>query len=302
MAVKRSMNRTIHSFSAWRQCGIHCVSLGVLLCLAPISGSQTLYPSASGDMLMYQSAGASQVVEKVRAGAPGVMFEIFVKPGDTVAKGQILGYTDLESTKLQLDVAKAVLESKANVEAAQGQAEAWSVTRQETEDSFRRRKLEKTRLEWATAMEKMYRGTYEVQMDAEKIQLIQYEYWKDQYEKRFFRAPVEGVVSEVLADVGKQVAIAAHVFTIRNDQVFSIPVTIPSEVARTAESGGSVPVRPANSKASTRALVDSVSNNPAKAGDKIIRLLVPVADFPAAMRTKLIGMKFEVLFPLASTR
>ena len=50
-----------------------------------------------------------------------------------------------------------------------------------------------------------------------------------------------------------------------------------------------------------RALVDSVSNNPAKAGDKIIRLLVPVADFPAAMRAKLVGMKFEVLFPLVST-
>ena len=150
-------------------------------------------------------------------------------------------------------------------------------------------------------MEKMYRGTYEVQMDAEKTQLIQYDYWKDQYDKRFFRAPVDGVVSEVLADIGKQVAVAAHVFTIRNDQALAIPVTIPAEVARAAESGGSVPVRPANSKASTRALVDSVTNNPAKAGDKIIRLLVPVADFPSAMRAKLVGMKFEVLFPLAST-
>jgi len=251
---------------------------------------------------MYQSAGASQVVEKVRAGAPGVMVGIFVKPGDSVVKGQILGHTDLDSTKLQLDVTKAVFESKSNVEAAQGQAEAWSVTRQETEDAFRRRKLEKTRLEWATAMEKMYRGTYEVQMDAEKTQLIQYEYWKAQYEKRFFLAPVDGVVSEVLADVGKNVGIATHVFTIRNDKVFSIPVTIPAEVARVAESGGSVPVRPANGKTSAYALVDSVSDNPLKAGHKIIRLLVPVADFPVTMRTKLIGMKFEVLFPLASTR
>lgn len=251
---------------------------------------------------MYQSSGASQVVEKVRASAPGVMVGIFVKPGDAVVKGQLLGHTDLDAIKLQYDLAKAVLESKSNVEAAQGQSEAWAVTRQETEEAARRRKVEKTRLEWATAMEKMYRGTYEVQLDAEKTQLIQYEYWKGQYENRFFRAPVDGVVSEVLVDVGKNVGIATHVFTIRNDQVFSIPVTIPEEVARGAESGAFVPVRPANGKASAHAMVDKVSDNPAKAGDKIIRLLVPVADFPASMRTKLVGMKFEVLFPLASTQ
>lgn len=250
---------------------------------------------------MYQSAVANQVVEKVRASAPGVMVEIFVKPGDVVTKGQILGHTDLDAIKLQYDLAKAVFDSKSNVEAAQGQAEAWSVTRQETEDAIRRRKVEKTRLKWATAMEKMYHSTYEIQLDAEKTQFIQYEYCKEQYEKRFLRAPVDGVVSEVLTDIGKSVGIATHVFTIRNDQMFSITVTIPEKAARTAESSESVPVRPANGKTSAYALVDSVSDNPAKVGDKIIRLLVPVADFPASMRSKLLGMKFEVLFPLAKT-
>jgi multidrug efflux pump subunit AcrA (membrane-fusion protein) len=295
------MKRTIHSFGTWQQCGICCAFFGFLVFLNQTAVSQTLRSSASGDMVIYQSAGASRVVEKVRTGAAGVMVEIFVKPGDTVVKGQILGHTELDATKLQMDLAKAALDAKANVEAAQAQAEAWSVTRLETEDATRRRKMEKTRLEWALAMEKMYHGTYEVQLDAEKYQLIQYEYWKDQYEKRFFRAPVDGVVSEVLADPGKSVGIASHVFTIRNDSVFSIPVTIPAEIARTAESGGTIPVRPADGKPSTHAHVESVSDNPAKVGDKIIRLLVPVADFPAAMRAKLVGMKFEVLFPLAST-
>lgn len=295
------MNRTIRSFSRWRQFGTFCAIFGFLAALTQVSGAQTILPTATGDMLLFQSAGASQVVEKVRASAPGVMVGIFVKYGDVVTKGQILGHTELDAIKLQYDLAKAVLVSKSNVEAAQGQAEAWSVTREETEEAIRQRKMEKTRLEWATAMEKMYRGSYEAQLDAEKTQLIQYEYWKGQYEKRFFSAPVDGVVSEVLADIGQSVGIATHVFTIRNDKMFSIPVTIPEEIAQTAESGRSVPVRPANGKASTYALVDSVSDNPTKLGDKIIRLLVPVADFPAPMRTKLIGTKFEVLFPLAST-
>ena len=34
------------------------------------------------------------------------------------------------------------------------------------------------------------------------------------YEKRFFRAPVDGIVTEVLVEVGKPVTIATHVFTI----------------------------------------------------------------------------------------
>lgn len=122
---------------------------------------------------------------------------------------------------------------------------------------------------------------------------------RELYEKRFFLAPVDGVVSEVLTDIGKNVGIATHVFTIRNEKMFSIPVSIPEEVALGAEYGGPVPVRPASGKTSAHAMVDKVSDNPARAGDKIIRLLVPVADFPASMRTKLVGMKFEVLLPLA---
>ena len=46
------------------------------------------------------------------------------------------------------------------------------------------------------------------------------------YEKRFFRAPVDGIVTEVLVEVGKPVTIATHVFTIRNDDTFNIPVTV----------------------------------------------------------------------------
>lgn len=252
--------------------------------------------------MVFESAGASRVVEKVRSESQGVMVGLFVKPGDVVVKGQILGHTELDTTKLQLDLAKSALDAKANVEAAKGQAEAWSVAREETEEAVRRHKSEKTRLEWAAAMEKMYRGTYEVQLEAEKTQLIQYEYWKSQYEKRFFRAPVDGVVSEVLVELGKSVNIATHVFTITNDSVFAIPVSVPADIVKTPESGDMLPVKPANGKSTdaTQAQVDSVADNPRKAGDKIIRLLVPVKEFSASLRTKLIGVKFEVLLPLAS--
>ncbi|MEX1115985.1 MAG: hypothetical protein WEB53_12095 [Akkermansiaceae bacterium] len=93
---------------------------------------------------MFESSAAARVVEKVRAAAPGVVVEIFVKPGETVQKDQILGHTELDATKLQLDLAKRLRDTKANVESSLNQAEAWTVTRvrpvqKSSGCSFRRR-------------------------------------------------------------------------------------------------------------------------------------------------------------------
>ncbi len=248
-------------------------------------------------MLMCESAAASRVVEKVRSTAQGILVENYVKVGDRVSKGQLLGHTELDATKLQLDIARHTMESKANIESARNQAEAWTVAREEAEEGVRRRKVEKTRLEWAIAMERMYQGNLEAQVDAENLQRIQYEYWKQQYEKRFFRAPIDGVVSEVIVEVGKPVNYATHLFTIRDEESFSIPVTVPAELAAAAVSQKELPVRTRDGKSVSHAQVQSVADDPRNAGGKILKLLVRAADFPTALRAKLIGMKFDVLLP-----
>lgn len=259
--------------------------------------AQIPFPTPSGEQLLCESAAASRVVEKVRSEVQGVMMQTYVKVGDAVKKGQLLGHAELDATKLQLDLAQHTMEAKANVDSARSQAEAWEVTREETAEAVRRREVQRSRLAWATAMEKMYRGTYEVQLEAESQQRIQYEYWKKQYDKRFFRAPVEGVVSEIMVEVGKPMTYATHLFTIRNEDTFCIPVTVPAELADAAASRTSIPVRSQVGKSVSRALVDSVADDPRNAGGKILRLLVRATDFPAALRSKLMGMKFDVLLP-----
>lgn len=248
-------------------------------------------------MLMCESAAASRVVEKVRSAVQGIIVENYVKVGDLVTKGQLLGHTELDATKLQLDLARHTMEATANVEATKKQAEAWSIAREETEEGVRRRKLEKSRLDWAIAMEGMYRGNFEAQLEAENLQRIQYEYWKQQYEKRFFRAPVDGVVSEVIVEVGKPVNYATHVFTIRDEESFSIPVSVPAELAASAVSQKELPVRTSDGKSVSHAHIHSVTDDPRNEGGKILKLLVKAKDFPAALRTKLMGMKFDVLLP-----
>jgi len=259
--------------------------------------AQAPYQTQTGETLLCESTAAARSADKVRSPVQGVMFAVFVKPGDVVRKGQLLGHLELDATKLQLDLSKQALDSKSDIEAAEGHAEAWRISREETEEAVRRRKMEKSRLGWAIAMEKMYRGTYEMQLDLEKTQEIQYEYWKSQYEKRFFRAPMDGTVTEVIVDVGKPVALAGHVFTINNNNSYVLPVSIPSQIAESAVPNKSIPVRSAVGKAVSHAIVDSVIDDPGSPGKKIVKLLIKAEDFPATLRPKLKGMKFDVLMP-----
>ncbi len=259
--------------------------------------AQSIYQTEPGEKLLFKSTGAVRISEKIRAAAPGVMTEIFVKSGDVVKKGDLLGHTELDATRLQLALAKRALDSKANVDAAEGQAEAWTVTREETEEQVEKRKAEKTRLAWAVAMEKMYRANYEIQLETENVQQIQYDYWKDQYEKRFMKAPVDGIVSEIVLEVGKNVNFASHVFTISDENTFSVPVIVPAPLAATISPSDKLPIRSSDGKSVTRALVDSIIDDPRSVGGKIIRLLVRASDFPAALRPNLKGMKFDVLLP-----
>jgi multidrug efflux pump subunit AcrA (membrane-fusion protein) len=281
----------------------HSLLAAALTCILANSGiAQTSYQTRSGEMLLFESSAASQVLEKIRSKAPGVIVALHVQPGDVVAKGQILGHLELDAAKLQLDLAQTTLDNKSNVEAALGQAKAWAIAREETAELVRRRQAEKSRLAWATAMEKVHQANYEGQLEAEKVQAIQLAYAKQQYDDRFLRATVAGTVSEVLLDVGKNVNFATHVLTISNPGSFTVPVNVPAPVAEALSPDKKVPIRSSDDNTVKSAEVESVIDNPNSTGEKIIRLLIEAADFPAATRSRLKGMKFDVLLPQVAGR
>lgn len=270
------------------------ISAGMICGLAR---AQDFHLSRIGEKIVVESAGASPVSEKIRAGSPGVLVAVFVKVGDTVKKGQVLGHTELAATKYQLDLARHAMENEAALRAMQGQAEAWAATREETQEAVRKRKVEESRLDWASGMERFHRNNYEAQLEQKKLQRIQYEYWQQQYESRFFKAPADGVVTEVLLDIGKPVNHATHVFTVGNKDSYVAPVTVPAEFAAAIANNALLPIRATNGRHVTNGLVDSISDDPKKPGFKIIRLLVNRSDFPAETGSNLSGTKFDVLLP-----
>lgn len=249
------------------------------------------------DKMIVESGAAARVSEKVRAGAAGVIVEISVSVGDKVKKGQVLGHTELPATKYQLDLARQALEDNTSLNAAQGHAQAWAATRAETEEAVRKRKVEKPRLDWATGMEQFHSGQYDAQVERKKVQRIQYEYWQEQYEARFFRAPVDGVVTEILHDLGKSVPVATHVFTISDSNSYLVPVTVPEEYAASAATNSTFPIRVSNGRHVSRGIINSIADDPKAPGKKIITLLVNEKDFPKPASGDLSGSKFDVLLP-----
>ena len=247
--------------------------------------------------MLFESAGAARVLEKVRTESEGTVTRIFVKVGDSVVKGQVLGHFELDAAEHKLNLARHVLESRASLDAAQAQADSWTIAREETELQVRKRMSDESRLEWALAMERMYRANFEQKQEDEKAQKLEFDFCEDQFEKRHFRAPVDGVVTEVVAELGKRIGIANHVFTISNENAYSLPLIVPDALATAAVSEEVLPVRAADGKSIGKAKVDSVSDNPRSSGSKILRLLIKAADFPIFTRNQLMGMKFDVLLP-----
>ena len=281
---------------------VHLTALiAAILWFSPAQAQQPEATKPDGKVIV-ESGEATPVSEKVRAAAPGTLVAILVKPGVSVKKGQILGHTELAATKYQLDLARLALENTATLDAAEGQANAWTATREETEEAVRKRKVEKTRLDWAIGMEKFHRGNHEAQLEQKKIQRIQYEYWQQQYEARFFRAPVDGVVTEVLLEAGKTVGYATHVFTVSNEESFMVPVSVPAKLVRWVLANSMLPIRPTHSQLVSRGRVDSIVDDPSSPGNKIIRLLISQTDLPEGPDSNPSGMTFDVLLPQGATQ
>jgi multidrug efflux pump subunit AcrA (membrane-fusion protein) len=270
----------------------------VVLSSSGLLRGEPLYYPDNGNKVVLESGAASMISEKVRTAAPGTLVALFVKNGDSVQRGQLLGHTELDNAKYQMDMARSAVEKVAEIEALKGHAEAWAATLAETQEAVRKRKADKARLDWAIGMEKFHRWNYEAKLEQKKIERFQFDHWKRQYENRFLRAPVDGVVTEVLTEIGRQLGHAAHVLTINNDESYVVPVSVPTALAGNITKSSQLPVRSISGGHIARGSVNDISDDPSSPGRKLIRLLLNRQDFPPQLASNLVGMKFDVLLPL----
>ena len=165
---------------------------------------------------------AQQVAEVIRAKRAGILVALFVKPGDLVTKNQVLGHTELDAARLNLDTARANLEATGTLDQMFWQHQALITTREEMEEAVRKRTAPKSRLKFTIAMEQAAQGQYQAQLDIEKVQKINFEHCQKEYEARFIHSPIDGVVSEVKVALGQAVAVGAPVFTVSTASHLSV--------------------------------------------------------------------------------
>ena len=196
-----------------------------IVCVAVPSRGEERAPNNTVALAGSGSAVAAQVVEVVRAMRAGTMVELLVKPGDVVRKGQLLGNQEADQAKLNLDTARAALEAKGTLDQMFAQYQALTVSREEMEEAVHKRTAQKSRLRYAILMEDWARGQFEAQQDIKKVQKIYFDHYQNEYEARFFHAPVDGVIAEVKAVLGQAVGVGATVFTISCDSHRLSPVS-----------------------------------------------------------------------------
>jgi multidrug efflux pump subunit AcrA (membrane-fusion protein) len=242
-------------------------------------------------------AGAAEpVVEVIRTKRAGTVVALLVKPGDVVSKDQVLGHIELDAAKLSVDTARANLEATGTLDQMFWQYQALTVTRGEMEEAVRKRTAPKSRLQYALHMEKWAKAQLEAQQDLKKVQKINFEHYQNEYESRFFRAPIEGVVTEVKVAVGQVVGIGAVAFTVSNESRLSVPVAVPVPAAAAALQAGKLSLRAEPGQPTIWAKVAGGSGHPSTPGvKKSLHLSVNKSDLPAGVACK--ALKVEVLVP-----
>lgn len=170
--------------------------------------------------------------EVVRAKRAGTVVALMVKPGDVVSKDQVMGHTELDAAKLNVDTARANLDATGTLDQMFWQYQAFTVAREETEDAVRKHTVAKSRLQYAINMEKWAKSQFEAQQDLKKVQKIQFEYHQNEYDARFFHAPADGVVTAVKVAVGQAVGIGTVVITVSNESAAPVPATVALEAGK----------------------------------------------------------------------
>jgi len=169
------------------------------------------------------SGPPGKALEVIRAKRAGTLIALFVKPGDVVSKNQLLGHTELDAAKLNVDMARANLEATGTLDQMFWQYQALITTREEVEEAVHKRTAPKSRLQYAIAMENWAKGQYQAQQEIKKVQQINYEHCQLEYDARFFHSPIDGVITEVKVAVAQAVSLGAVAFTLTNDTRVSIP-------------------------------------------------------------------------------
>lgn len=249
------------------------------LCLAFFFTSGAMLPAQDGEkaargFVQLAADQAGTPVQAVRSLAPGTITKIYARPGQQVKFGEILAELDYDQQRYQRDSAKAQAEAEGGLQSAEGQLAQRKADLEEARDLLRRRQIAEYRVISAEAWVHWAEGQLKAIREQKEQQKLTYEYWSDEYEKRFIRAPFDGVITELKVTEGQGIGIAAHVFTESNPNATQLSANLTAVQLGNLSVKDKIMVRQPDGKKLVEAVVQEILEDPADKTKRIVRLLV----------------------------
>lgn len=246
--------------------------LGCFLLAASALIAQEAEPAVRGyAQLKADQSGAPTVA--VRSLAPGTVTKIYARPGQQIKYGEILSELDYDQQLYQRDTSKAQAEAEGGMQSAEGQLAQRKADLEEMKELLRRRQVAEYRVVSAEAWVQWAEGQLKAIREQKEQQKITYEYWSNEYEKRFIRSPLDGVVAEVKVTEGQGIGVAAHVYTITNTNATQLTAVMTADQLGNVGVKDRVLVRQPGSKKLVPAVVQEIVEDPADKTKKTVRLL-----------------------------
>ena len=177
-------------------------------CLGPVVGPLTLsvtLAAASATGVALANEGFTEPYRTIHVAAPetGIIGQTFVEEGSAVRKGDPLVQLDVDLQQALLAIAEAGKEARGRVDASQAEVALRTQMLSALEDlrstgHARQEELERARADLAIAQ-----GQLTAAREQQQLKQLEYERIRVQIERRTIRAPLDGVVTQVLKHAGE---------------------------------------------------------------------------------------------------
>lgn len=197
-------------------------------------------------------------IEKVHTGDRGLLAELRATVGQKVHEGELMATLEDTVQRHAYERARLNMRDDSSVRIAEANLAKSNAELREIEAKVRRRQASDLDVQKAASDLKIAEARLDSAIISHQQKELQYEEAKRNLEKRRIRAPMDGVVLEVMKGRGEDMKSGEHLFTVIDPAKVKLNMVMPASSARNLQVGQTVPVRQGSTGMHRLARVDSI--------------------------------------------
>ncbi len=200
------------------------------------------------DAKLGQLQAEPSLIEIVVAKEPGLLEHIQVAVGDTVKKGAELGHLDHHRQYHALQAAKIRAADRSKINELQAEVSLTRSILEDHQEQARRRRVSEHTVRQSEARAQSSQAKLESAKTTQALSELALEEAQNNYDRRFFLAPFDGVIVAIHKGKNETVALGNSVFTIVDHTNWLVRHSVPESIASTMVVGKTLPLYQAGSQ------------------------------------------------------